>query len=216
MKISNILTLVVISLFIASCAKKTTPLQKQEIVETDQLTQLKQQSEHNNPFVVNAKNQLLQFIGSKNFDSYITKHGILKCQSDKNQSSCVLNFYLNEYYKLKSDLQMKKMIAENQIELNKIEVTEDNIKNYCQRSADFVTAIYAPKEATKSRSYYQQLFKLDEQDMTTLYAKIAKDSYTHFLLNENPTIIQDIKTEYISKCLIDPTTNIINYSTIFR
>ncbi len=188
-------------------------------IEVDQLTILKQQSEQNNQFVVNAKKQLLQLVGDNHFDSYITKHGILNCKDDSNQSSCVLNFYLNEYYKLKYDIQLKKVIEENQaehkIELKKINPTEGNVKNYCQWSADFVEAVYT-NDIDNITIRYQPLFKMSVQDLATLKAKILKDNYSHFLIDENPSILQEMRTDFMEKCLSSPKDNIINYINIFR
>lgn len=188
-------------------------------IEVDQLTILKQQSEQNNQFVVNAKKQLLQLVGDNHFDNYITKHGILNCKDDSNQSSCVLNFYLNEYYKLKYDIQLKKVIEENQaehkIELKKINPTEGNVKNYCQWSADFVEAVYT-NDIDNITIRYQPLFKMSVQDLATLKAKILKDNYSHFLIDENPSILQEMRTDFMEKCLSSPKDNIINYINIFR
>ncbi len=188
-------------------------------IEVDQLTILKQQSEQNNQFVVNAKKQLLQLVGDNHFDSYITKHGILNCKDDSNQASCVLNFYLNEYYKLKYDIQLKKVIEENQaehkIELKKINPTEGNVKNYCQWSADFVEAVYT-NDIDNITIRYQPLFKMSVQDLATLKAKILKDNYSHFLIDENPSILQEMRTDFMEKCLSSPKDNIINYINIFR
>ena len=174
MKISNILTCAIVSILAAGCVKNNMSSTDGKI-EVDQLTILKQQSEQNNQFVVNAKKQLLQLVGDNHFDSYITKHGILNCKDDSNQSSCVLNFYLNEYYKLKYDIQLKKVIEEN-----------------------------------------QPLFKMSVQDMATLKAKILKDNYSHFLIDENPSILQEMRTDFMEKCLSSPKDNIINYINIFR
>ncbi|OCG35385.1 hypothetical protein [Gilliamella sp. Gris1-4] len=220
MKVSNILICTFVSILVTSCAKKNLPIINNEpISETEQLFLLKQQTETNNPYVVDAKNQLLQFIGDKNFDDYITKHGILKCKGDNNQSSCVLSFYLNENYKLKYHLQLKKVVegnqAEHDIELSKITATENNIKNYCQYSADFIAAIYT-KDNAKITQYFQPKFKMSEQDLSSLQAKIAKDDYSYFLINENPSILQEMKVDYVEKCLNDPKHNIINYVNIFR
>ena len=188
-------------------------------IEVDQLTILKQQSEQNNQFVVNAKKQLLQLVGDNHFDSYITKHGILNCKDDSNQASCVLNFYLNEYYKLKYDIQLKKVIEENQaehkIELKKINPTEGNVKNYCQWSADFVEAVYT-NDIDNITIRYQPLFKMSVQDLATLKAKILKDNYSHFLIDENPSILQEMRADFMEKCLSSPKDNIINYINIFR
>ncbi|MCO6547494.1 MAG: hypothetical protein J6583_06935 [Gilliamella sp.] len=220
MKISNILICTFVSILVTSCAKKNLPLKNNEpISETEQLSQLKQQTEINNPYVVNAKNQLLQFIGDKNFDNYITKHGILKCRGDNNQSSCVLSFYLNENYKLQYHMQLKRVVEENQaehdIELRKIKPTKNNIKNYCQYSADFITAIYT-KDNIKITQYFRPKFKMSQQEISSLQTKIAKDDYSHFLISENPSILQEMKIDYIEKCLDDPKHNIINYFNIFR
>ena len=218
MKISNILTYAIVSILAAGCVKNNTSSTNGKI-EVDQLTILKQRSEQNNPFVVNAKKQLLQLVGDKHFDSYISKHGILNCKDDSNQSSCVLNFYLNQYYKLKYDIQLKKTIEENQaehkIELTKINPTEGNVKNYCQWSADFVEAVYT-NDIDNINIRYQPLFKMSVQDMATLKAKILKDNYSHFLIDENPSILQEMRTDFMEKCLSSPKDNIINYINIFR
>ena len=218
MKISNILTCAIVSILAAGCVKNNMSSTDGKI-EVDQLTILKQQSEQNNQFVVNAKKQLLQLVGDNHFDSYITKHGILNCKDDSNQSSCVLNFYLNEYYKLKYDIQLKKVIEENQaehkIELTKINPTEGNVKNYCQWSADFVEAVYT-NDIDNITIRYQPLFKMSVQDLATLKAKILKDNYSHFLIDENPSILQEMRTDFMEKCLSSPKDNIINYINIFR
>ncbi|OTQ73086.1 MULTISPECIES: hypothetical protein [unclassified Gilliamella] len=218
MKISNILTYAIVSILAAGCVKNNTSSTNGKI-EVDQLTILKQRSEQNNPFVVNAKKQLLQLVGDNHFDSYITKHGILNCKDDSNQSSCVLNFYLNQYYKLKYDIQLKKVIEENQaehkIELTKINPTEGNVKNYCQWSADFVEAVYT-NDIDNINIRYQPLFKMSVQDMATLKAKILKDNYSHFLIDENPSILQEMRADFMEKCLSSPKDNIINYINIFR
>jgi len=218
MKISNILTCAIVSILAAGCVKNNMSSTDGKI-EVDQLTILKQQSEQNNQFVVNAKKQLLQLVGDNHFDSYITKHGILNCKDDSNQSSCVLNFYLNEYYKLKYDIQLKKVIEENQaehkIELKKINPTEGNVKNYCQWSADFVEAVYT-NDIDNITIRYQPLFKMSVQDLATLKAKILKDNYSHFLIDENPSILQEMRTDFMEKCLSSPKDNIINYINIFR
>ncbi len=218
MKISNILTYAIVSILAAGCVKNNTSSTNGKI-EVDQLTILKQRSEQNNPFVVNAKKQLLQLVGDKHFDSYISKHGILNCKDDSNQSSCVLNFYLNQYYKLKYDIQLKKTIEENQaehkIELTKINPTEGNVKNYCQWSADFVEAVYT-NDIDNINIRYQPLFKMSVQDMATLKAKILKDNYSHFLIDENPSILQEMRADFMEKCLSSPKDNIINYINIFR
>lgn len=221
MKISNILTCAIVSILVAGCANRSisSATKDEQTVAKNQLMILKQQTEHNNPFVIEAKNQLLQFIGSDNFDNYITKQGILACKDNENQTSCVLSFYLQEYYKLKYNVQIKKVIEENQIErnieLSKLQASETNLNNYCRLSADFIAAIYT-KDSTKISQYYQPLFRMSEQNMSTLYAKIAKDNYSHFLIDENPSIIQEIKADYVEKCLIEPKNNIINYLNIFR
>ena len=218
MKISNILTYAIVSILAAGCVKNNTSSTNGKI-EVDQLTILKQRSEQNNPFVVNAKKQLLQLVGDNHFDSYISKHGILNCKDDSNQSSCVLNFYLNQYYKLKYDIQLKKTIEENQaehkIELTKINPTEGNVKNYCQWSADFVEAVYT-NDIDNINIRYQPLFKMSVQDMATLKAKILKDNYSHFLIDENPSILQEMRADFMEKCLSSPKDNIINYINIFR
>ncbi|TSJ90403.1 hypothetical protein FPQ14_04875 [Gilliamella apicola] len=218
MKISNILTYAIVSILAAGCVKNNTSSTNGKI-EVDQLTILKQRSEQNNPFVVNAKKQLLQLVGDNHFDSYISKHGILNCKDDSNQSSCVLNFYLNQYYKLKYDIQLKKIIEENQaehkIELTKINPTEGNVKNYCQWSADFVEAVYT-NDIDNINIRYQPLFKMSVQDMATLKAKILKDNYSHFLIDENPSILQEMRADFMEKCLSSPKDNIINYINIFR
>lgn len=218
MKISNILTCAIVSILAAGCVKNNMSSTDGKI-EVDQLTILKQQSEQNNQFVVNAKKQLLQLVGDNHFDSYITKHGILNCKDDSNQASCVLNFYLNEYYKLKYDIQLKKVIEENQaehkIELKKINPTEGNVKNYCQWSADFVEAVYT-NDIDNITIRYQPLFKMSVQDLATLKAKILKDNYSHFLIDENPSILQEMRTDFMEKCLSSPKDNIINYINIFR
>ena len=218
MKISNILTCAIVSILAAGCVKNNMSSTDGKI-EVDQLTILKQQSEQNNQFVVNAKKQLLQLVGDNHFDNYITKHGILNCKDDSNQSSCVLNFYLNEYYKLKYDIQLKKVIEENQaehkIELKKINPTEGNVKNYCQWSADFVEAVYT-NDIDNITIRYQPLFKMSVQDLATLKAKILKDNYSHFLIDENPSILQEMRTDFMEKCLSSPKDNIINYINIFR
>ena len=218
MKISNILTYAIVSILAAGCVKNNTSSTNGKI-EVDQLTILKQRSEQNNPFVVNAKKQLLQLVGDNHFDSYISKHGILNCKDDSNQSSCVLNFYLNQYYKLKYDIQLKKVIEENQaehkIELTKINPTEGNVKNYCQWSADFVEAVYT-NDIDNINIRYQPLFKMSVQDMATLKAKILKDNYSHLLIDENPSILQEMRADFMEKCLSSPKDNIINYINIFR
>ena len=100
MKISNILTCAIVSILVAGCANRSisSATKDEQTVAKNQLMILKQQTEHNNPLVIEAKNQLLQFIGSDNFDNYITKQGILACKGNENQTSCVLSFYLQEYY----------------------------------------------------------------------------------------------------------------------
>ncbi|OCG15282.1 hypothetical protein [Gilliamella sp. WF3-4] len=220
MKVSKILICTIISILAAGCAKENLPTKNSEAIsKTEQLSLLKQQTEANDPYVVDAKTQLIQIIGDKNFDNYVIKRGILNCKSDNIPSSCVLSFYLNENYKLKYDRQLKKVVEENQaehnIELSKIKATENNIKNYCQYSADFVTAIYT-KDTTKIKQYFQPQFKMSEQDILSLQTKIAKDNYSHFLIDENPSILQEIKVDYVEKCLSDPQKNIINYFNIFR
>ncbi len=216
MKISNTFTFVFLSIFVAGCANKAVN-QKTEInkIETDKLTALKQSSEDNNPFVINARKQLQRFVGDKNFDNYITKNGILQCGDNSKQSECVLNFYLTEYYKLKSDMQVKKAVADTQINLSKLDSNEKNIAQYCQLSADFINALYT-KSQVQSMTSYEQTFKLDEQALSSLKMKIAQDNYAHFLISENPTVAQEMKTEYLQKCLVDPQNTIINYSTIFK
>ena len=221
MKISNILTCAIVAILVSSCALRSDLSQKKAEgnTETDQLLALQNKTEYNNPYVVNAKNQLAQLIGNKNFNNYVIKRGLLTCKNDNNSAFCVLNFYLTEYYKLKSDLQLKKITEENeaerQIELNKIKASRSNIKNYCDLSADFVSAIYT-KDATKIANYYQPLFKMSEQDMSALYSKINKDNYAHFLIDQNPSIILEMKNDYVEKCLGNPKDNIINYFNIFR
>ncbi|WP_085247516.1 hypothetical protein [Gilliamella mensalis] len=222
MKISNIFICAIVSILVASCAKNQPTLPTRNtitILKTDQLALLKQQTETNNAYVVDAKNQLLQFVDNKNFDTYITEHGILNCKDDNNPSSCVLSFYLNEYHKLKYDMQLKKAAEENQakhnIELSKIRANEVNIKNYCQYSADLIIAIYM-KDTAKITQYLQPQFQISEQDILSLKAKIAKDTYSHFLIEENPSILQEMKADYVEKCLNDPKNNIINYFNIFR
>ncbi|MWN31649.1 MULTISPECIES: hypothetical protein [unclassified Gilliamella] len=220
MKISNILVCAIVSILVASCAKKISPIKNKETIsQVDQISLLKQQTEINNPYIVDAKNKLIQFVGSKNFDNYIIKHGILNCQGDNNQSSCVLNFYLSEYYKLKYDMQLKKWVEENQaqhdIELNKIKATENNIKNYCQSSADFIEAIYT-KDTDKITQYFQPKFKMSAQDILSLQTKVTKDNYSLFLIEENPSILQEMKVDYVEECLNNPKDNIINYFNIFR
>lgn len=220
MKISNILICAIVSILVAGCAKKNSSTKnKDALSQTEQISLLKQQTEVNNPYVVDAKNQLIQFVGSKNFDNYIIKHGILNCQSNKNQSSCVLSFYLNEYYKLKYDTQLKKVVEEKQaqynIELSKIKVTESNIKSYCQSSADFVAAIYT-KDKDKITQYFQPKFKMSAQDILSLQTKVTKDNYSLFLIEENPSILQEMKVDYVEECLNNPKDNIINYFNIFR
>ncbi|NUF27446.1 hypothetical protein GA0061081_10174 [Gilliamella bombicola] len=220
MKISKILICAIVSILVASCTKKISPTKSKEAIsQAEQVSLLKEQTEANNPYVIAAKNQLLQFIGSKNFDNYITKHGILNCEGDNNQSSCVLSFYLNEYYKLNYDMKLKKVIEENQaqldIELSKITATESNIKNYCQSSADFIAAIYT-KDTAKINQYFQPKFRMSAQDILSLQTKISKDNYSQFLIEENPSILQEIKVDYVEKCLNNPKDNIINYFNIFR
>ncbi|OCG20880.1 MULTISPECIES: hypothetical protein [unclassified Gilliamella] len=219
MKISNIFICAIISILVASCAQNTSTKNKDTISESDQLFLLKQQTETNNSYVVDAKKQLLQFVSDKDFDNYVTKRGILNCKSDNNQSFCVLSFYLNEYYKLRYDMQLKKVIEEKQvehdIELSKIKASKNNIENYCQYSADFVAAIYT-KDTTKITQYFQPKFRMSEQDISKLQAKITQDDYSHFLIDENPSILQEMKTDYVEKCLNDPKNNIINYFNIFR
>lgn len=221
MKISNILICAIVPILVASCVHRSAaPVKKiEQPIESDELTLIKQQTELNNPYVVNAKTQLQQLIGTKNFDNYIKKTGILSCQNDENQSSCVLNFYLTEYYKLKYNQQIKKVIEENQtehkIELSKIKATSANIKNYCDLSADFLAAVYT-NDNQKVSSYFQPLFKMSEEEMSSLHAKIIKDNYSHFLIDENPSILQEMKSDFLEKCLDDPKDNIINYINIFR
>ncbi|MCX8600609.1 MULTISPECIES: hypothetical protein [unclassified Gilliamella] len=222
MKISNILTCAIVSILVAGCANNNlspTNTVKGKTSATEQLLLLRHQTESNNDYVVTAKNQLHQMLGNKYFNNYVIKHGLLNCASDTNQSSCVLSFYLNHYYKLKYDAQLKKVIEESQaqqnIELSKIKASPTNINNYCQRSADFTLAIYA-KDKSKIANYYQPLFKMTEQDVSTLQNKILKDNYSQFLISENPTILQEIKADYVEKCLSDPESNIINYFNIFR
>lgn len=221
MKISNILICAIVPILVASCVHRSAaPVKKiEQPIETDELTLIKQQTELNNPYVVNAKTQLQQLIGAKNFDNYIKKTGILSCQNDENQSSCVLNFYLTEYYKLKYNQQIKKVLEENltehKVELSKIKATPANIKNYCDLSADFLAAVYT-NDNQKVSNYFQPLFKMSEEDMSSLHAKIIKDNYSHFLIDENPSILQEMKSEFLEKCLDDPKDNIINYINIFR
>ncbi|MWP48245.1 MULTISPECIES: hypothetical protein [unclassified Gilliamella] len=220
MKISNILICAIVSILVASCANKISSTKNKETIsQADQISLLRQQTEVNNPYIVDAKNKLIQFVGSKNFDNYVTKRGILNCQGDKNQSSCVLSFYLNEYHKLKYDMQLKKAVelnqAEHDIELSKIKATESNIKNYCQSSADFIAAIYT-KDTDKITQYFQPKFKMSAQDILSLQTKITKDNYSLFLIEENPSILQEIKIDYVEECLNNPKDNIINYSNIFR
>ncbi|SCC10298.1 hypothetical protein [Gilliamella intestini] len=220
MKVSNILICTFVSILVTSCAKKNLPIINNEpISETEQLSLLKQQTETNDPYVVDAKNQLIRFVGDKNFDNYIIKQGILNCKGNNNLSSCVLNFYLNELYKLKYHVQLKKVVEENQaehnMELSKIKATENNIKSYCQYSADFVAAIYT-KDNARITQYFRPQFRMSEQDISSLKAKITKDDYSYFLINENPSILQEMKVDYVEKCLDDPKNNIINYFNIFR
>ncbi|WLT07394.1 hypothetical protein [Gilliamella apis] len=221
MKISNILTCAIVFILATGCVKNNMSKTKNngKNIEVDPLTILKEQTEQNNPFVSNAKNQLLQLVGDKQFDSYIKKQGILDCKDDSNESSCVLNFYLNEFYKLKYDIQLKKVIEENQaehkIELKKINPTDNNLNNYCQWSADFVAAVYS-KDTENITNRYQPLFRMSEQDLAALKTKILKDNYSHFLIDENPSILDEMKTDYFENCLSSPKDNIINYINIFR
>ncbi|OCG09106.1 hypothetical protein A9G13_03375 [Gilliamella sp. wkB178] len=221
MKISNILTCAIVSILVISCAKKpiSQSVKNEQPMEIDPLTTLQQQTEHNNPFVVDAKIKLLQFVGDSNFNNYITKHGILACNGNENQTSCVLNFYLQEYYKLKYDVQIKRIIEENQtehdIELSKIEATQINIDKYCKMSADFVAAIYNNDKSNITKKF-QPLFRMTEQNMSTLYTKVSRDSYSHFLIDENPSMLQEMKADYVEKCLDNPKDNIINYFNLFR
>ena len=218
MKISNILTCAIVSILAAGCVKNNTSSTDGK-TKVDQLAILKQQSEQNNSFVVDAKKQLLQLVGDKHFDSYITKHGILNCKGDSNQSSCVLNFYLKEFYKLKYDIQLKRVVEENQaehnLELKKITPTDSNVKNYCQWSADFIEAVYT-NDTNNIIQSYQTLFKMSVQDLAALKAKILKDNYSHFLIDENPSILQEMRSDFMEKCLSSPKDNIINYNNIFR
>ncbi|MCX8682923.1 hypothetical protein J3U09_04205 [Gilliamella sp. B2889] len=218
MKISNILTCAIVSILAAGCVKNNTSSTDGK-TKVDQLAILKQQSEQNNSFVVDAKKQLLQLVGDKHFDSYITKHGILNCKGDSNQSSCVLNFYLKEFYKLKYDIQLKRVVEENQaehnLELKKITPTDVNVKNYCQWSADFIEAVYT-NDINNITQSYQTLFKMSVQDLAALKAKILKDNYSHFLIDENPSILQEMRSDFMEKCLSSPKDNIINYNNIFR
>lgn len=218
MKISNILTYAIVSILAAGCVKNNTSSTDGKS-KVDQLAILKAQSEQNNSFVVDAKKQLLQLVGDKHFDSYITKHGILNCKGDSNQSSCVLTFYLKEFYKLKYDIQLKRVIEENQaehnLELKKITPTDGNVKNYCQWSADFTEAVYT-NDINNITQSYQTLFKMSVQDLAALKAKILKDNYSHFLIDENPSILQEMRSDFMEKCLSSPKDNIINYNNIFR
>ena len=226
MKLSNIFICAMVPIFIASCAHKSatpikaTPIKIEEPpqVETDPLSVLMQQTESNNPYVVNAKDQLQKLLQSQNFNEYISNEGILKCVNDPNQSACVLNFYLNEYYELKYDIQIKKVIEDKQIEhkieLSKINATQANIKKYCDLSADFTAAIYT--NDNNKISTFQTLFKMNKGDLSIFHTKILKDNYSHFLIDENPSILQEMKTEFMEKCVNDPKNNIINYLNIFR
>ena len=218
MKIANFFTCAIVSILVAGCVKNNMSSTNSK-TDMDQLTNLKQQTEQNNPFVVDAKKQLLQLVGDKHFDSYLIKHGILDCKDNSNQSSCVLKFYLNEFYKLKYDIQLKKVIdeykAEHNQELEKITPTDGNINSYCQGSADFVAATYTDDNDNITKRY-QPLFKMSAQDLTDLKTKVLKDNYSHFLIDENPTILQEMKADYIEKCLSNPKDNIINYFKIFR
>ncbi|MDF7666254.1 hypothetical protein PT273_00025 [Orbaceae bacterium ESL0727] len=222
MKIRNIFTLVVVSMFIISCAKKPVPVdapvEEVKVVEVDDLTLLKQQTELNNPFVVEAKNQLSRFVGDKNFDNYITQRNILKCHGNTKQSECVLNFYLTEYYRLKMDSQAKKTVIEVQEAQKvstKLDNSEENTQHYCELSTNLVNLLYT-KPTSQSVAYYQQQLKLDNSQLVSLIQEIKKDSYSHFLISENATVADEMKTDYLNKCLIEPKANIINYTTIFR
>ncbi|MFQ0991600.1 hypothetical protein [Gilliamella apicola] len=221
MKLSNIFICAMVPIFIASCAHKSAKPNKTlepPQIETDQLSVLMQKTETNNSYVVNAKDKLQKLLQSKNFNEYISNEGILNCVNDQNQSACVLNFYLNEYYKLKYDVQIKKVIEDNQIEhkieLSKINATQANIKNYCDLSADFTAAVYTNNN--DKISTFKTLFKMNKEDLSILHTKILKDDYSHFLIDENPSILQEMKTEFMEKCLHDPKNNIINYLNIFR
>lgn len=221
MKLSNIFICAIVPIFIASCAHKSVTSVKNvepSQTETDRLSVLMQKTESNNPYVIDAKDQLQKLVQSKNFNEYISNEGILDCVNDKNQSACVLNFYLHQYYKLKYDFQVKKIIENNQIEhkieLSKINTTQANINNYCDLSADFIAAIYTNNN--NKTSTFQTLFKMNKEDLSILHTKILKDNYTHFLIDENPNILQEMKAEFMEKCLNDPKNNIINYLNIFR
>jgi hypothetical protein len=220
MKISNILTCAIVSILATGCVKNNIfSTEANSQTKVDQLTILKQQTEQNNPFVVNAKKQLLGLIGDKHFDEYIIQHGILDCKDNNNQSSCVLNFYLNEYYKLKYAIQLKSVIekkqAEHNLELKKISPTDSNVNNYCQWSADFITAVYT-NDTDSITQRYQPLFKMSNRDLAALKAKIFKDNYSHFLIDQNPSILQEMQLDHVEKCLSNPKDNIINYLNIFR
>ena len=99
--------------------------------------------------------------------------------------------------------------------MTKINPTEGNVKNYCQWSADFVEAVYT-NDIDNINIRYQPLFKMSVQDMATLKAKILKDNYSHFLIDENPSILQEMRADFMEKCLSSPKDNIINYINIFR
>lgn len=222
MKLSNIFLCTVVPIFIVSCVQRSAvPIKniEQRQIKTDKISGTEQKTEFNNPYIINAKNQLQQLIESENLDDNIPNEGILSCVNNENQSACVLNFYLNEYYKLKYDFQLKKILEDNQtehkIELSKIKATQANIKNYCDLSADFVAAVYTNSN-DKISTYFQPLFKMNKEDLSTLQTKILKDNYSHFLINENPSILQEMKTEFMEKCLNNPKNNIINYLNIFR
>ncbi|MDF7670207.1 hypothetical protein PT276_03150 [Orbaceae bacterium ESL0721] len=231
MKISNIFTLIIVSILIISCAKKRTTqefLLREQVESIDALTELKAQTEQNNPYIINAKKELSRLLGEKdvgennidknNFDHYIMQHNILKCQNNENQSACVLDFYLNEIYRLKLDKLAKKQLAEiEEIEKasHKLDRSDENIKNYCEFSADFINLIYN-KTTAKSISQYQQRFKLDDNEITALIKKFEKDSYTRFLISENPTIVDEIRADNVNRCLADPQNSIINFSEIFK
>ena len=57
---------------------------------------------------------------------------------------------------------------------------------------------------------------MNKGDLSILHTKILKDNYSHFLIDENPSILQEMKTEFMEKCVNDPKNNIINYLNIFR
>lgn len=210
MKIINIFALILIPIFAISCTNKT--INK---VNDKNWTILKKQTEKNNAFVINAKKQLMSLVGNENFDHYVIQRGILNCQANEKQSECVLNFYLTEVEKLNADIKVKKAISDTQEQFNKSLYFNNEVKNYCNLSTDFINMLYT-KSTPKLVTYYQQLFKLSNKELATLTTKINNDSYSKFLISENPTVSEEMKTDFMHKCLVKPTTYIINYSVLFR